>query len=118
MATVRSSLVSLARYTSPIPPAPSCETISYGPSFVPAVIAIRPHFSTDKRATPTLLRSAAIIARAADSAQGKVSQHAFRKNGFADRFSVSYQNFLYENKAVFASIKEHEKAILTDRPLA
>jgi len=51
-------------------------------------------------------------------ATGKVSQHAFRKNGFADRFSVSYQNFLYENKAVFASIKEHEKAILMDRSLA
>jgi hypothetical protein len=24
-----------ARYTSPIPPAPRCETISYGPSLVP-----------------------------------------------------------------------------------
>ena len=51
-------------------------------------------------------------------ATGKVSQHTFRKNGFADRFSVSYQNFLYENKAVFASIKEHEKAILMDRSVA
>ena len=51
-------------------------------------------------------------------ATGKVSQHAFRKNGFIDRFSVSYQKFLYENKAVFASIKEHEKAILMDRSLA
>src|SRR5260370_40586274 len=35
MATVRSSRVSRARYTSPIPPAPSGAPISYGPSFVP-----------------------------------------------------------------------------------
>jgi hypothetical protein len=35
MATVRSSRVSRARYTSPIPPAPSGPTISYGPSLVP-----------------------------------------------------------------------------------
>src|SRR5262245_22238251 len=35
-ATARSSRVSRARYTSPIPPAPIAETISYGPSFEPA----------------------------------------------------------------------------------
>src|SRR5579864_1424350 len=35
MATLRSSRVSRARYTSPIPPAPSGAPISYGPSFVP-----------------------------------------------------------------------------------
>src|SRR5450432_991613 len=40
-ATVRSNRVSSARYTSPIPPAPSGDWISYGPSFVPAVRAIR-----------------------------------------------------------------------------
>src|SRR5215469_2405910 len=34
MATVRSSRVSRARYTSPIPPAPNGATISYGPSRV------------------------------------------------------------------------------------
>jgi hypothetical protein len=34
MATVRSSRVSRARYTSPIPPAPSGARISYGPSLV------------------------------------------------------------------------------------
>src|ERR1700689_5932299 len=34
-ATSRPSLVSVARYTSPIPPAPSDDLISYGPSFVP-----------------------------------------------------------------------------------
>lgn len=51
-------------------------------------------------------------------ATGNVSQHIFRKNGFVDRFSVSYGNFLYENNLVFASIREHEKAILMDRSLA
>src|SRR3981081_2654171 len=36
IATVRSSRVSRARYTSPIPPAPSGAAISYGPSLLPA----------------------------------------------------------------------------------
>src|SRR3954454_2583744 len=40
IATVRSSRVSRARYTSPMPPAPSGATISYGPSFVPDVSGI------------------------------------------------------------------------------
>src|SRR6516164_8548816 len=35
MATSRPSLVSRARYTSPIPPAPIGATISYGPSLSP-----------------------------------------------------------------------------------
>src|SRR5215469_14799448 len=36
IATSRSSLVSRARYTSPIPPAPIGARISYGPNFSPA----------------------------------------------------------------------------------
>lgn len=51
-------------------------------------------------------------------ATGKVSQHIFRKNGFADRFSVGYSNFKYENRMVFASIREHEEATLMDRSLS
>jgi hypothetical protein len=43
MATSRPSLVSRARYTSPMPPAPSGARISYGPSLVPAVSAIGSH---------------------------------------------------------------------------
>src|SRR6266850_3437567 len=39
IATVRPRRVSRARYTSPIPPAPSGETISYGPSLAPRVSA-------------------------------------------------------------------------------
>lgn len=50
-------------------------------------------------------------------ATGKVSQHIFRKNGFADRFSVAYRDFVYENKKVFASIREHDEAILMERSL-
>jgi len=51
-------------------------------------------------------------------ATGKVSQHIFHKNGFVDRFRVSYGNFTYENRAVFAAIREHEEAILMDRSLS
>ncbi len=50
-------------------------------------------------------------------ATGLVSQHIFRKNGFVDRFSASYGDFVYENKVVFASIREHAKAILMERAL-
>src|SRR5215472_1048230 len=41
MATLRSSRISRARYTSPMPPAPSGDWISYGPSFVPEVSPMR-----------------------------------------------------------------------------
>jgi ribosomal protein S18 acetylase RimI-like enzyme len=50
-------------------------------------------------------------------ATGRVSQHIFRKNGFTDRVSISYRDFLFEDNAVFASIRDHEKAILMDRSL-
>src|SRR5215475_8943789 len=40
IATVRSKRVSRARYTSPMPPAPSGAMISYGPSRVPIEIPI------------------------------------------------------------------------------
>lgn len=54
---------------------------------------------------------------AVTEATGRVSQHIFRKNSFVERFSVSYREFVHENKLVFASIKQHEKAILMDRSL-
>lgn len=50
-------------------------------------------------------------------ATGRVSQHIFRKSGFVDRFNVSYRDFVYEQKAVFASIREHDVAMLMDRSL-
>src|SRR5579872_3983734 len=51
MATVRSRRVSRALYTSPMPPAPMGDWISYGPSFVPEVRAIRArHYSLCSKA--------------------------------------------------------------------
>src|SRR5271163_5082289 len=41
IATARSSFTSRARYTSPMPPAPSGAWISYGPKFVPELRVIR-----------------------------------------------------------------------------
>jgi hypothetical protein len=38
--TVRCSLISSARYTSPMPPAPRSDWITYGPNFVPELNAI------------------------------------------------------------------------------
>jgi GNAT superfamily N-acetyltransferase len=52
---------------------------------------------------------------AVTEATGVVSQHVFRKSGFVERARVSYQNFRYEDRRVFASIREHEAAILMDR---
>src|SRR5450631_1745644 len=42
MATMRSSRVSLAFHTCPMPPAPMRERISYGPSFAPGFSSIGP----------------------------------------------------------------------------
>ena len=52
-ATSRFSFVSRARYTSPMPPAPSGERISYGPRRVPAVRAKQLLDYTGGRAAPT-----------------------------------------------------------------
>lgn len=38
-------------------------------------------------------------------ANGPASQHIFRKLGFRQRYTVSYQDFLFEGKPVFASIQ-------------
>jgi ribosomal protein S18 acetylase RimI-like enzyme len=54
---------------------------------------------------------------AVTEATGLVSQRVFRKQGFVDRFSVSYRGFTYEGKFVFNSIQGHESAILMDKPL-
>jgi GNAT superfamily N-acetyltransferase len=54
---------------------------------------------------------------AVTEATGIVSQRVFRKNGFVDRFSVSYEEFTFEGSRVFSSIQGHERAILMDRSL-
>ena len=50
------------------------------------------------------------IGMALTEATGSVSQRVFRRQGFVERFSVSYRDFIYENKVVFASMLEHESA--------
>jgi len=54
---------------------------------------------------------------AVTEATGRVSQHVFRKQGFVERCSVLYQEFRYEDQLAFASIHEHEKAILMEKSL-
>jgi ribosomal protein S18 acetylase RimI-like enzyme len=41
---------------------------------------------------------------AVTEANGPISQHIFRKLGFHERFLVSYQDFRFDNRPVFASI--------------
>lgn len=55
---------------------------------------------------------------AVTEATGKISQRVFQKNGFVERFAVAYRDFKYEGKAVFASIKEHDRAMLMERVLS
>ncbi len=54
---------------------------------------------------------------AVTEATGVVSQHVFRKLGFTERHRVSYQEYRYEGRAVFAGIRDHEAAILMDRAI-
>ena len=49
MATVRSSRVSRARYTSPMPPAPIAAWISYGPSIVPEDKGMGGNYSPERK---------------------------------------------------------------------
>lgn len=61
MATSRPNRESRARYTSPMPPAPSGETISYGPTLVPEEIPIlASHYSPRNNAAFGAIFSAAI----------------------------------------------------------
>lgn len=50
-------------------------------------------------------------------ATGRISQHIFRKNSFAERFRASYQDFVYRGQMVFGSIRGHEATILMERVL-
>lgn len=55
---------------------------------------------------------------AVTEATNKVSQHIFRKLGFAERVWRPYQSHRFNGRAVFASIAEHGGPILMDRSLA
>lgn len=50
-------------------------------------------------------------------ATGVVSQHIFRKFGFADCFETPYKTFAFQGKRVFESIKDHHGLILMDKAL-
>ena len=52
---------------------------------------------------------------AVTEATGTISQRVFRQLGFREQGRVAYQEYQYERRAVFASIREHEAAILMDR---
>ncbi|MGZ5029839.1 MAG: GNAT family N-acetyltransferase [Methylobacter sp.] len=51
-------------------------------------------------------------------ATGAVSQHIFRKFGFADCFEVPYKAFMFQGNRVFESIEGHHGIILMDKVLA
>lgn len=55
---------------------------------------------------------------AVTEATASASQHIFRTLGFAERFSISYPEFRYDGKAVFASIRDPSSAILMEKPLS
>lgn len=55
---------------------------------------------------------------AVTEATNKVSQHIFRKLGFAERVRRSYSSHRFAGRAVFASIAEQGGPILMDRSLA
>jgi hypothetical protein len=54
---------------------------------------------------------------AVGEATGSVSQHILRKQGYIERFQISYQEYRYKGAPVFASIKGHSGVILMDKAL-
>lgn len=55
---------------------------------------------------------------AVTEATNGVSQHIFRRLGFADRVRRSYQDHRFEGKAAFSSIEGHVGPILMDKAMA
>jgi len=55
---------------------------------------------------------------AVTEATNRVSQHIFRKLGFAERVRRSYSDHRFAGRAAFASIAEHGGPILMDKSLA
>ena len=54
---------------------------------------------------------------AVTEATGTISQRVFRQLGFREQVRASYQEYRYQGRAVFASIRDHEAAILMDRTI-
>ena len=55
---------------------------------------------------------------AVTEATNPTSQHIFRKQGFIDRVSRTYENFTLDGSNPFASIAEFGGVILMDKNLA
>jgi ribosomal protein S18 acetylase RimI-like enzyme len=55
---------------------------------------------------------------AVSEATNKVSQHIFRKVGFAERVRRSYASHRFDGQPVFSSIAEHGGPVLMDKALA
>ena len=51
---------------------------------------------------------------AVTEANGPVSQHIFRKLGFRERFTVSYKDFRFDDRPVFASIESTKGTMLME----
>jgi ribosomal protein S18 acetylase RimI-like enzyme len=86
------------------------------------MLAVEPHFAG--RGIAQQLVAACLVngqrkgySHAITEATGVVSQHVFRKLGFTERMRTSYQDYRYDGRAVFASIREHEATILMDRTI-
>jgi len=54
---------------------------------------------------------------AVTEATGVVSQRVFRKLDFTDRVCVTYRDYRYDGRPVFASILDHTATILMDRTI-
>ena len=54
---------------------------------------------------------------AVTEANGPVSQHIFRKLGFRERFMVSYKDFRFDDRPVFASIESTQGIMLMEANL-
>ena len=76
MATSRWSVVSRARYTSPMPPAPSAATISYGPRRVPMLMSRGVEYTAGLLAPDAHIACSAVYANGIDRPTGAVPDRA------------------------------------------
>jgi ribosomal protein S18 acetylase RimI-like enzyme len=86
------------------------------------MIGVSPAHSGQKIAQQLLATSLSNgIARgfrqAVTEATGSLSQHIFRKAGFADRHVASYADFVFEQQQVFRAIRSPAGTILMDKQL-
>src|SRR5881396_609285 len=104
MATLRSSRVSRARYTSPIPPAPMGATISYGPSRLPEARftgAGQEYNVSASVPAGTTLKRLQIVEKAGDHVELRCRRHFLRPDADETRTiareTIDLQIILKEN---------------------